>query len=183
MISIGILDGEERFFGFEHGLPLLMEWLALKVWGVPTIGSLDIASDFIWMPYTYHADGFFSPSPFLCARLDSQMFNLGDGSKVLNFLLITSPLSLLCLNSSGFSLVKYNPHKVSCQFGLDQDVPIINDILEAMRPLLHDSTMDYWCEKEVYVLIPCRRREGRVTRNMCTYWLKVMNTFVGFIAS
>ena len=49
MISIGILDGEERFFGFEHGLPLLMEWLALKVWGVPTIGSLDTVSDFIWM--------------------------------------------------------------------------------------------------------------------------------------
>ena len=47
MILIGILDGEERFFGFEHGLPLLMEWLALKVWGVPTIGSLDTVSDFI----------------------------------------------------------------------------------------------------------------------------------------
>ena len=91
--------------------------------------------------------GFFSPSPFLRARPDSKMFNLGDGSKVLNFLLTTSPLSLPCLNSSGFSLVKYNPHKVSHQFGLNQDVPTINDmeydVQEAMRPLLYDSAMDY----------------------------------------
>ena len=104
---------------------------------------------------------------------DSQMFNLGDGSKVLNFLLITSPLSIPCLNSLGFSLVKYNPYRVSYQFGLDQDVLIINDmeydIQEAVRPLLHGSAMEYWCEREVDVLIPCRRREGRVTRNMCTY--------------
>ena len=28
---IGVLDGEERFFGFEHGLPLLMKWMALRV--------------------------------------------------------------------------------------------------------------------------------------------------------
>ena len=101
---------------------------------------------------------------------DSQMFNLGDGSKVLNFLLITSPLSIPCLNSSSFSLVNYNPHRVSCQFGLDQDVPIINDMEYDIRePLLHGSAMEYWCEREVDVLIPCRRREGRVTRNMCTY--------------
>ena len=52
-----------------------------------------------------------------------------------------------------------------------------------MRPLLHDSAMDYWCEREVDVLIPCRRREGRVTRNMCTYWWRVMNNLVAFVAS
>ena len=90
-----------------------MKWMALKVWGLPAIDSLDIASDFIWRTYAYHADGFFSPSPFPYARLDSQMFNLGDGSKVLNFLLITSPSSLPCLNNSSFSLMKYNPRKVS----------------------------------------------------------------------
>ena len=56
------------------------------------------------------------------------MFNLRDGSKVLNFLLTTSPLSIHCLNSWGFSLVKYNPHRVSHQFELDQDMPIINDM-------------------------------------------------------
>ena len=149
--------------------------------------SLDTASDFIWRSYAYHADGFFSPSPFPYARPDSQMFNLGDGSKVLNFLLITSPSSLSCLNSSSFSLVKSNPHRVSRQFGLDQDVPMINDteydVQEAKRPLLYDSAMDYWCEREVDVLIPCRRREGSVTENMCTYWRRIMNSFVDFVAS
>ena len=47
MISLGIVDGEDRFFGFEHGLPLLMKWMALKVWGLPAIDSLDTSSDFI----------------------------------------------------------------------------------------------------------------------------------------
>ena len=32
-------------------------------------------------------------------------------------------------------------------------------------------------------MIPCRRREGRVTQNMCTYWRKIMNSFVDFVAS
>ena len=125
---------------------------------MPSICSLDTASDFIWRPYAYHAKGFFSPLPFPCARPNSQMFNLRDGNKVLNFLLTTSPLSIPCLNSWSFSFVKYTPHKVPCQFELDQDVPIINDmeydIREAIRPLLHDSAMDYWCEREVDVLIP-----------------------------
>nr|POF22770.1 hypothetical protein CFP56_09747 [Quercus suber] len=111
----------------------------------------------------------------------------GDDNKVLNFLLITSPSSLPCLNSSGFSLVKYNPHRVSHQFGLDQDVPTISDmeydVREAMRPLLYGSAMDYWCEREVDVLILCRLREGRVTLNMCTYWRKIMSSFVNFVAS
>ena len=93
--------------------------MALKVWALLAIDSLDIASNLIWRPYSYHANGFFSPSPFLYARPNSQMFILGDGSKVLNFLLITSPSSLPCLKSSGFSLVKYNPYRVSRQFGLD----------------------------------------------------------------
>ena len=187
VIWIGVLDGEERFFKFEYGLPLLMKWMALKVGGFLAIDSLDTTSDFIWRPYAYHADGFFSPSPFPYARSNSQMFNLGDGSKVLNFLLITSPLSLPCLNSSSFSPVKYNPHRMSCQFRLDQDEPIINDveydITKAMRPLLHDSTMGYWCEREVDMLVPCRQREGRVTQSMCSYWQKIMNTFVDFVAS
>ena len=66
-------------------------------------------------------------------------------------------------------------------------MPTINDmeydVQEAMRPLLYDSAMDYWREREVDVLIPCRRREGRVTQNMCTYWRKIMNSFVDFVAS
>ena len=101
------------------------------------------------------------------------MFNLRDGNKVLNFLLSTSPLSIPCLNSWGFSLVKYNPHRVSRQFGLDQDVLVVNDmefdIREAMRPLLHGSAMEYWREREENVLIPSGCREGYVTQNMCTY--------------
>ena len=47
VISLGIVDGEERFFRFEHGLPLLMRWMALKVWGLLAIDSLDTAFDFI----------------------------------------------------------------------------------------------------------------------------------------
>ena len=33
------------------------------------------------------------------------------------------------------------------------------------------------------MLIPCRQREGSVTENMCTYWRRIMNSFVDFVAS
>nr|POE53773.1 hypothetical protein CFP56_76938 [Quercus suber] len=158
VILIDNPDGEDWFFGFKHGLPLLMKWMTLKVRSLPVISSLDTISDFIWMPYAYIADGFFCSSPFPCTRPGSQMFNLGEDSKVLNFLLITSPSLIPCLNSLGFSLVRYNPHKVSRQFGLDQDVPVANDmeydIQEAMRPLLHSSAMEYWRERGENVLVP-----------------------------
>ena len=97
VISIRVVYSEERFFRFEHGIPLLMKRMALKVWALLAIDSLDIASNLIWRPYAYHANGFFSPSPFLYARPDSQMFILADGSKVLNFFAhyfsIVAPLS------------------------------------------------------------------------------------------
>lgn len=152
MILTGNPNGEDRFLGFEHDLPLLMKWMALKVCSLPAIGSLDTIANFIWILYAYNDDSFFSPSPFPCARPDSQMFNIGEDSKVLNFLLVTSPSLIPCLNCLRFSLVRYNPHRVSRWFGLDQDVPVVNDIehdiWEAMRPLLHDLAMEYWHEKE-----------------------------------
>nr|POE66931.1 hypothetical protein CFP56_49511 [Quercus suber] len=114
VILTGNLDGEDRFLGFEHDLPLLMKWMALKVCSLPAIGSLDTVADFIWIPYAYNDEGFFSPSPFPCARPDSQMLNTGEDSKILNFLLITSPSLIPCLNSLGFSLLRYNLHRVSC---------------------------------------------------------------------
>ena len=33
------------------------------------------------------------------------------------------------------------------------------------------------------MFVPSKRRQGHVTQNMCTYWRKVMNTFVDFVAS
>ena len=33
------------------------------------------------------------------------------------------------------------------------------------------------------MLISCRQREGSVTENMCTYWRRIMNNFVDFVAS
>ena len=46
-------------------------------------------------------------------------------------------------------------------------MPMINDmeydIQEAMRPFLYDSAMDYWRERKVDVLIPCRQKESHVT--------------------
>ncbi|XP_065619786.1 uncharacterized protein LOC136063385 [Quercus suber] len=170
VILIDNPDGEDWFFGFKHSLPLLMKWMTLKVRSFPVISSLDTISDFIWMPYAYIADGFFCSSPFPCTRPGSQMFNLGEDNKVLNFLLITSPSLIPCLNSLGFSLVIYNPHRVSRQFGLDQDVPVANDmeydIQEAMRPLLHSLAMEYWREREENVLVPSKA-ENKLCRMTC----------------
>ena len=34
-------DGELQFLGFKNGLPLLMKWMGLKVWNLPSITLLD----------------------------------------------------------------------------------------------------------------------------------------------
>lgn len=52
-----------------------------------------------------------------------------------------------------------------------------------MRPLLHGSAMEYWRESEENVMVPSKCREGYVTQNMWTYWQKVMNAFVDFVAN
>nr|POE96571.1 hypothetical protein CFP56_44573 [Quercus suber] len=46
-------DGELRFLGFEDGLPLLMKWMRLKVWNLPSITLLDNGGHFAWKPYSY----------------------------------------------------------------------------------------------------------------------------------
>ena len=51
-------DGELQFLGFKNGLPLLMKWMGLKVWNLPSITLLDDGCHFAWKPYSYVAAGF-----------------------------------------------------------------------------------------------------------------------------
>nr|POE69350.1 hypothetical protein CFP56_08605 [Quercus suber] len=39
-------NGELQFLGFEDGLPLLMKWMGLKVWNLPSIALLDDGAHF-----------------------------------------------------------------------------------------------------------------------------------------
>ena len=84
-------------------------------------------------------------------------------------------------------LIQYNPHRVLRQFGFDQDVPDINatrcPLSDAMKPLVHGTTMKYWASKVERVLVPSRHREGYATSNMQLYWRKVMSTFVDYVNS
>ena len=72
------------------------------------------------------------------------------------------------------------------QFGFDQDVPDINatgcPLSDAMRPLFHDTTMEYWASKIERVLVPSRHCEGYTTTNMKLYWRKAMSTFVVYVS-
>ena len=85
------LNGKLQFLGFENGLPLLMKWMGLKVWNLPSITLLNDGAHFAWKPYSYVAAGFCCPNPFPNARLGSLEFRLNDHEKIPNFLLITSP--------------------------------------------------------------------------------------------
>ena len=51
-----------------------------------------------------------------------------------------------------------------------------------MRPLLHDTTIEYWASKIERDLVPSRYYEGYATTNMKLYWRKVMNTFVDYVS-
>ena len=60
------------------------------------------------------------------------------------------------------------------QFGFDQDVLDINTIVcalsDAMQPLVHGSTLEYWANRIERILVLSRHREGYVTSSMKLYW-------------
>ena len=119
VVGVASPNGELQFLGFEDGLPLLMKWMGLKVWNLPSITLLDDGTHFSWKPYSYVAVGFRCLNPFPNARPKSQEFGLNNHKKIPNFLLITSPSFIPCLSGSRFGLTQYNLHKVLRQFGFD----------------------------------------------------------------
>ena len=147
MIGPAGLDGKLQFLGFEDGLPLLMKWMGLKVWKLPSITLLDDGGHFTWKPFSYVTAGFQCPNPFLSARPGSQEFRLNENEKIPNLLLITSPSFILYLRGDRFGLTQYNPHRVMRQFGFDQDVPNINTMVcalsNAVQPLVHGTALEY----------------------------------------
>ena len=187
MVELARPNGELQFLGFEDGLPLLMKWMGLKVWNLPSITLLDDGAHFAWKPYSYIATGFCYPNPFPNARHRSQEFVLNDLEKIPNFLLITSPSYIPYPSGTGFDLTQYNPHRVLRQFGFDQDVTDINatrcPLSDAMKPLIHSIALEYWAGKVERILVPSRHREGYATSNMKLYWRRVMSTFVDYVSS
>ena len=180
-------DGELQFLGFEDGLPLLMKWMGLKVWNLPSITLLDDGGHFAWKPYSYVAAGFQCPNPFLSSRPGSQEFGLNENEKIPNLLLITSPSFIPYLRGDGFGLTQYNLHKVMRQFGFDQDVPNINTTVfalsDAVQPLVHGIALKYWANRIERILVLSRHREGYATPSMKLYWQKVMSNFEGYVKS
>nr|POF23166.1 hypothetical protein CFP56_70946 [Quercus suber] len=150
-------DGELQFLGFEAGLPLLMKWMGLKVWNLPSITLLDDGGHFAWKPYSYVAVGFQCPNPFPSARLGSQEFGLNENEKIPNLLLITSP-----------SFIPY---------------PKVCALSDALRPLVHSTALEYKANKIERILVLSKHREGYATPSMKLYWKRVMNTFEGYVKS
>ena len=52
-----------------------------------------------------------------------------------------------------------------------------------MKPLVHDTTIEYWASKVEEFLVPSRHHEGYATTNMKLYWRRVMSTFVDYVSS
>ena len=104
-----------------------------------------------------------------------------------NFLPITSPSYIPYPSGSEFDLIQYNPRRVLRQFEFDHDVLDINStgcpLNDAMKTLVHGTTMEYWASKVERVLVPSRHHEVYATSNMQLYWRKVMNTFVDYVNS
>ena len=73
------------------------------------------------------------------------------------------------------------------QFGFDQDVLDINTTIcalsDAVKPLLHGTTLEYWANGIERILVLNRHREGYATPSMKLYWQKVMSTFEGYVKS
>ena len=166
-------NGELQFLGFENGLPLLMKWMGLKFWNLPSITLLDDGAHFAWKPYSYVAARFCCPSLFPNARPGSQEFGLADHEKIPDFLLITSRSYIPYPSGAGFDLILYNPYIVLRQFGFDKDVSDVNatrgPLVDAMKPLIHSIAMEYWASKVERVLVPSKHHEGYANSNMQLY--------------
>ena len=144
--------------------------MGLKVWNLPSITLLDDGAHFAWKPYSYVAAWFCCSNPFPNARPGSQEFGLDNHEKISNYLLIASPSYIPYPSDARFDLIQYNPHRVLRQFEFDQDVTDINatgcPLSDAIKSLVHGTTMEYWASKVERVLVPSRHREGYAISNM-----------------
>ncbi|PNX64824.1 serine/threonine-protein phosphatase [Trifolium pratense] len=158
----------------NHGDPLLLRWHKVKALKIDNVKlALDSATDeFVWRPYVRYSDnrGMFYPNdeiwiPFKKDLVDDQM---------LSFV-----ISLRVSELVGFdSIEQYLPHRVTMQFGIDQDVPSYvpyltkncifqQDCLRQMLPhaMQIGGSNRYWVVVILFRIL-CGRREIQVQENI-----------------
>ena len=70
MVKATSPNGELQFLGFEDGLPLLMKWMGLKVWNLPSITLLDDGLTLLGSPILMLLLGFAAQTLFQMPDLD-----------------------------------------------------------------------------------------------------------------
>ncbi|KAK2387318.1 serine/threonine-protein phosphatase 7 long form protein [Trifolium repens] len=158
----------------DHGDPLMFRWHKVDDWKADNVRlALDSAvDDFLWRPYVRYADkcGLYYPNDEIWIPYKTDL-----DDKMRSF--------VICLRGSelvGFdSIEQYLPHRVSMQFGMDQDVPSYVPRFNKSKSIAWKSYCRPISDKKLY--FPPRLFEADVTARYAKWWKKSVldcNNFV-----
>jgi hypothetical protein len=149
----------------DHRDPLMFRWHKVDDWKVDKVRlALDSAvDDFLWRPYVRYADkcGLYYPNDEIWipykTDLDDKMRSI-----------------VICLRGSelvGFdSIEQYLPHRVSMQFGMDQDVPSYVPRFNKSKSIAWKNYCRPISDKKLY--FPSRFFEADFTARYSEWWKK-----------
>ncbi|KAE9619673.1 putative protein-serine/threonine phosphatase [Lupinus albus] len=149
----------------NNGDPILARWHKVKALEIDNVRlALNLAfDDFIWRPYVIHAGKWrvFYPESELCALNFDPEFD----KELLSF--------VTCLRASelvgiGSIIEQYLPHRVSMQFGMDQDVPGCVPRRNQTKAIAWENYCRPICHRNLY--FPSRLFEADVTTTYARWW-------------
>ncbi|KAE9619672.1 putative aminotransferase-like, plant mobile domain-containing protein [Lupinus albus] len=149
----------------NEGDPVLAKWHKVKALKVDNVRfSLNLAmEDFVWRPYVRYAAKWriFYPENEMWV-LD---FETGLDIELLSFVTCLRSSELVGIDSS---IKQYLPHRVSMQFGMDQDLPGCVPRFDQTKAIAWENYCRPICDENLS--IPSRLFEADVTMGYVKWW-------------
>jgi hypothetical protein len=165
-----------RFEFLKTSVPSVYRWIGFKFYDLELVPSLDEEESVLWRPYSASYRGYSCSSVMSWfSRIEPQNYALGPNDmRILSYLSATSASWLPVLTYDGLRFTPYCVHKVRRQFGFDQEVPaimeIVADVLPTINPFIKSRAFHYWSSTISEVVIPSGERVGICTMGMNHYW-------------
>ena len=175
-----------RFEFLKTSVPSVYRWIGFKFYDLELVPSLDEEESVLWRPYGASYRGYSCSSVMSWfSRIEPQNYALGPyDTRILSYLSATSASWLPVLTYDGLRFIPYCVHKVRRQFGFDQEVPaimeVVADVLPTINPFIKSRAFHYWSSTTLEVVIPSGERVGICTMGMNHYWRDLMTSMLEF---
>jgi hypothetical protein len=164
----------DKCVGFRQGFPIIFKWSGAK--GLAGLmDSLDKGTGFTWRPYSNLVSGFASRSLLLLmhgSTIGASGLKKGDMTRI-SYLASVKAGWLPTWSPQGIKYVAYCTHRVTRQFGFDQDIPGSNlEVLGSdhrMDPYLKGKAYAFYSSMLSQVLYSSPSRVGACTKHMHDY--------------